>query len=195
MDSGDIESNFDKALLELGPDEILRPINTLPLHELRLRQFCVDNGIVCYLPLRKVWKVVRQRHGGREYSYPREVIAPMFKSYLFAKLNSEQRSLIFRSKSVNRILNVGESFLESFYGEIRMIRRIELIGIKEPLDFNAEIKEGEKFLIETGPWQGTYGWLVKKEKRFLWTVEIECVGQFVRAEINPSKYKMSRAEE
>ena len=119
----------------------------------------------------------------------------MFKSYLFAKLNSEQRSLIFRSKSVNRILNVGESFLESFYGEIRMIRRIELIGIKEPLDFNAEIKEGEKFLIETGPWQGTYGWLVKKEKRFLWTVEIECVGQFVRAEINPSKYKMSRAEE
>ena len=195
MDSGEIESNYDEELLRIGSDEILRPIHTLPLHEFRLREFCADNGIVCYLPLRRALKVVTQRHGGKEYSYPREVVMPMFKSYLFAKMTAEQRERLFQSKSVNRILNVGDSFIDSFYGEIRTIRRIELIGLKERLDFNAEIKEGEKFLIESGPWQGTYGWLIKKEKRFLWTVEIECVGQLVQAVINPSKYKMSKADE
>ena len=56
--------------------------------------------------------------------------------------------------------------------------------------FNCGIAEGDKFLIESGPWQGIYGYLTKKEKRFQWIVEIESIGGLVRATIDFAKCKM-----
>ena len=65
----------------------------------------------------------------------------------------------------------------------------------EEVEFNARIKEGGRFLIESGPWQGVYGWLKKKRKRYLWTVEIECVNSLIQAAIDPSQYKMTPVDE
>ncbi len=113
----------------------------------------------------------------------------MFHSYLFAKMNSRQREEIFQSKSITRILQVHDQ--ESFLNELQVVRKLEQIAQTEELEFNCDIKEGDKFLIESGPWQGIYGYLTKKEKRFQWIVEIESIGGLVRATIDPSKYKMS----
>ena len=189
------EYNFDESILSPKEDEVVRVVFTTPLNEGRLREFCLENGIVNYLPLQKVCRTMRRGYKNKSYEYQAVVLRPMFPSYIFVKMLPEQRSRIFRSNSVVRILGVEDAGQERLLDEIRLIRQIETIAKDEELEFNADIKEGGKFLIESGVWQGVYGWLVKKRKRFLWTVEIECVNSFVRATIDPTQYKMTPVQE
>ena len=185
--------DFDEAILNPQGEEIVRPVYTLPLHEFRLRDYCNANGIVCYLPLRKTARVLKRAYCSTQYRYLKEVLRPMFPSYLFVKLSPDQRTGVFASGSVRRILPVETPV--RFLEELRVVRQIEQIALTEPLEFNAGIKEGDHFLIESGPWQGITGWLRKKSQRALWTVEIECVNTLVQATIDPTLYKMSRVEE
>ena len=60
-------------------------------------------------------------------------------------------------------------------------------------ELNAVIGEGGRFRIDNGVWKGVYGHL-KKKKRFVWSVDIECGNTIVRATINPSKHKMTAVE-
>lgn len=188
------EHNFSDELFDIKEDELVIPVYTIPNNEHRFYDYCQSNGIVSYLPLRKVWKQVRQIHGGKTYNYPKQVLRPMFPNYVFARLNPEQRSQVFRSNVIIRLLPVFPSSLEHLIKEIKTVHQIELINMDEDLEFNAEIKEGDKFVIESGPWQGIQGWLKKKEKKYLWNVEIECVGGLVTATIDPMKYKMMRID-
>ena len=190
---GSFEYSFDEAILEPSAGEIVRVVFTTPLNEGHFQEYCKEHGIVCYLPLRKTIKLKRVRRGERSYQYQSEVLKPMFPNYVFVKLNPEQRSEVFRSKVVLRILGDTEDYSERLLDEIRLVHQLEELGKTVELEFNSGIKEGSKFLIENGPWQGVYGWLKKKRNRFLWTVEIECVGSIVQATIDPSKYKMSPA--
>ena len=189
MEKERLSFHFDDKILTPGADEIVRPVHTLPQHEGRLFEYCREHDIVCYLPLRRDWRILHKSYKHREYTYPREVLVPMFRAYVFARMNSQQREEIFQSKSITRILQVHDQ--ESFLNELRVVRQLEEIAQSEELDFNCDIKEGDKFLIESGPWQGIYGYLTKKEKRFQWVVEIESIGGLVRATIDPSKYKMT----
>ena len=66
--------------------------------------------------------------------------------------------------------------------------------LEQELEFNVGIAEGDRFVIESGAWAGVTGWLRKKDNFYVWTVEIEFVNQFVRAQIDPSKYKMRKVE-
>ena len=76
--------------------------------------------------------------------------------------------------------------------DIRAVRAFETAGLEREVEFNVGIREGDRFLIETGVWEGVTGWLERKERKFLWTVELEFVNQLVRTTINPSEYRMSR---
>ena len=114
----------------------------------------------------------------------------MFPNYIFVKMHPDQRAEVFHSNAIVRIIGEQEINQQKLLNEIRLVRKIENIAMNEELEFNPMVKEGRKFLIDSGPWQGIYGWLKKKQTRFLWTVEIECVNTLVRASINPSLYKM-----
>ena len=188
------EYNFDEALLELGEGEILRTVYTRPLNEGRIREFCNKHGIVNYLPLRKVRQLKRVTSKGKSYQYQSVVLRPMFPNYLFVKMTPAQRALLFHSGTFVRILGDQDALVNQLIDEIRVVRRVESIAMDEELEFNTGIKEGDRFLIESGPWQGIYGWLKKKRKHCLWTVEIECVNSIVQATIDPSQYKMTPVE-
>lgn len=189
-----LEYSFDESILKPEGEEIVRVIFTMPLNEGRLKDYCNERGVVNYLPLRKVSRVKRHVRNGKTYQYQSVVLRPMFPSYIFVKLTPEQRSMIFRSNSVVRILGSQDFNQAKLLDEIRVIRRIEEIAMNEELEFNVDVKEGGRFLIESGPWAGVYGWLTKKRKHALWTVELECVNSLVRATIDPTQYKMTPAE-
>ena len=124
-----ILSGFEEAIIHPRQGEIVRPVYTLPLHEFRLRDYCRENGIACYLPLRKVWRVLRRSYGDRQYEYPRVAYKPMFPSYVFVRLNEAQRTRIFLSNSVLRIIrpeNPDEGVL------LREIERDNFHGIGKP---------------------------------------------------------------
>ena len=191
-----LEYSFDESILAPEGDEIVRTVFTRPLNEGNLLEFCEKKGIVSYLPLKKVNRVMRRTYKGKSYQYQNVVLRPMFSSYVFVKMKPDQRADIYHSKAIVRVL--GDDVRDNqgkLLDKIRLVHQIETIAMTEELEFNTDVKEGDRFLIESGPWQGVYGWLKKKRKRFLWTVEIECVNSLVQATIDPSQYKMSPVEE
>ncbi|MBQ7176230.1 MAG: UpxY family transcription antiterminator [Victivallales bacterium] len=185
------EQTFDDRILLPGEDEVVVPVYTQPLHEFRLKEFCDARGVINYLPLKRTFKFHNVSSKGKSYSYRKVVLRPLFASYVFVRIPKKEQSLLFSSKSVIRILSVGDQ--QSFLASVRTVRAVELAGFQGELEFNVDIKEGERFLIESGIWQGVCGWLVKKEKKYLWTVEIEFLNELIRATIDPSQYKMSPA--
>ena len=137
---------------------------------------------------------MRQKHGSKSYQYPKEVLRPMFPNYAFVKLSQTQRSELFKSNAVIRVLAETETLQDRLLDDIRLVRKIETIAMSEELVFNADIKEGDRFLIESGAWEGVYGWLKKKRNRTVWTVEIECLNALIQATIDPTQYKMTRIQ-
>ena len=185
----DCELSYDERILHPEDGEVVVPVYTQPLHEFRLKEFCDANGLINYLPLKRTFKVHNVVRKGNSYNYSKVVMRPLFAAYIFVRLPRKEQSFLFSSKSVIRILDVSDQ--KSFLDNVRTVRAVELAGLESELEFNVDIKEGERFLIESGDWQGVCGWLVKKEKKFLWTVEIEFLHALVRATIDPSQYKMS----
>jgi transcription antitermination factor NusG len=183
---------FDESILNLTGTEVVRPVKTTPLHEFKFRDFCLENGIVCYLPLKKYWKVRNLNTKGRSYNYSREVLRPMFTSYAFVKTPLEQLRSLFETKLITKILHVAD--LEAFKEEVRTVRKFELIGLKQELEFNADIAVGDRFQIQSGVWEGVTGWLTCRDKKFKWTVQIEFVNQLITTTINPSKFKMIKLD-
>ena len=187
MKRGNITIAFDERLLEPSAQEKVLPVYTMPLNEFRVKEYCFQNGICCYLPLRKVWKVNAYMSHGKPYKNSKIVLRPMFPSYVFVKVSLEQQSLLWASKSIVRFLDTP---LDALLDDIRAVRAFEATGLEQEIEFNVDIKEGDRFIIETGVWEGVTGWLKKKEKKFLWTVELEFINQIIRTEINPAEYKM-----
>ena len=184
---------FDESILTISGTEVVRPVKTTPLHEFKFRDYCQENDIVNYLPLRKEWRVRNQTSSkGKTYSYSREVLRPMFTGYVFVKTPLERLRGLFETKLVTKILHVAD--LDAFMEEVKTVRKVELVGFKQELEFNADIAVGDRFQIQSGIWEGATGWLTSRDKKFKWTVQIEFVNQTITTTINPSKFKMIKLD-
>ena len=184
---------FDESILTISGTEVVRPVKTTPLHEFKFRDYCKENGLVSYLPLRRVWRVRNQTSSkGKTYSYSKEVLRPMFTGYVFVKIPLERLRGLFETKLVTKILHVAD--LYAFMEEVKTVRKVELVGFKQELEFNADIAVGDRFQIQSGVWEGVTGWLTSRDKKFKWTVQIEFVNQTVTTTINPSKFKMIKLD-
>jgi len=184
---------FDESILTISGTEVVRPVKTTPLHEFKFRDYCKENGLVSYLPLRRVWRVRNQTSSkGKTYSYSKEVLRPMFTGYVFVKIPLERLRGLFETKLVTKILHVAD--LDAFMEEVKTVRKVELVGFKQELEFNADIAVGDRFQIQSGVWEGVTGWLTSRDKKFKWTVQIEFVNQTITTTINPSKFKMIRLD-
>ena len=180
---------FDESILTISGTEVVRPVKTTPLHEFKFRDYCQENGLVSYLPLRRVWRVRNQTSSkGKTYSYSKEVLRPMFTGYVFVKTPLERLRGLFETKLVTKILHVAD--LDAFMEEVKTVRQIELVGFEQELEFNADIAVGDRFQIQNDIWEGVTGWLTCRDKKFKWTVQIEFVNQTITTTINPSKFKM-----
>ena len=179
---------FDESILTLSGTEVVCPVKTTPLHEFKFRDYCRENGVVSYLPLRRTWKVHNLTSNGKAYNYSKEVLRPMFMGYVFVKTPLERLRGLFETKLVTKILHVAD--LDAFMEEVKTVRQIELVGFKQELEFNADIAVGDRFQIQSGVWEGVTGWLTSRDKKFKWTVQIEFVNQTITTTINPSKFKM-----
>ena len=194
MEAGRFEFQFDERIFAPGEGEAVHCVHVRPKQESRLYGLCRESGVVCYLPLRKLCRVTVRRYGRKTYHYPQEVLRPMFPGYLFVRANPEQRNWLYGTNAIVRVINDTPEAQAKLLEEIRVVRRIESIALEEEVEFNAEVKEGDRFLVESGPWQGTYGWLKRKRKRFVWTVELECVNALVQATLDPSQVRLTPAE-
>jgi len=186
--------SFDETILSPTSEECVQVFRTRPNQEFALENFCKQNGIVCYLPVRRAIKVHNFTQKGTPYSYSKEVLRPMFTPYIFIKI-SELHLQILRSSSLfARCVPLGYN-QDKLIEEIRTVRTIEMIGFEQELEVHTEIPEGGYFLITSGIWQGIKGHLVTKNGVDKWTVEIEFCQQAVTTSIDPKQFKMTPVED
>ena len=181
---------FDEAVVTPTAEELVCPVYTRPNHEFKFADFCRSQGLVHYLPMRRSCKVHNVNSNGKCYSYSKEVLRAMFTSYVFVRLHPSQLQQLFDSRHIVRVLPVKNR--DRFLKEIRLVRQIELIARDQEVEFHRDIVIGDQFLIQTGPWAGSIGWLSRKDKTYRWTVEIEFADQRVTTIIDPSQYRMTR---
>ena len=177
---------------ESTENSLWMPVYTQPLHECRLRDYMIARGIPCYLPMLPEWKIRKVNSDKRAYEYKKQVFRPMFRGYLFARLALDDKVECWQSRSVIAYLDVPREAQENFIRELKSVQMIEELGKNSPVEFGSEIKEGERFEIESGIFEGSIGKLVKKNRQFLWTVEIECINTVLSVAIDPAEHKMRK---
>ena len=184
---------FDESILEPEGEEVVRAVFTMPLQEFKFGEYCRKQGLATYIPVRRAWKIHNVSRNGRSYSYSKEVLRPLFASYVFVKVALSEMGGLYSSNMINRILPVND--LRRFIDEIRVVRKVEVLGFSQELELNSEIAVGEHFTIQSGIWEGVNGWLSRKDGVFKWTVQIEIANQYVTTTIDPTQFKMTRFED
>lgn len=169
------------------------PIFTHSLHEFRLYNYLKKRNIPVYLPVVPDFKIHHVVKDGRTYTYRKEVLRPMLRSYLFAQLDTAQKKDIWNSKSVLKIWDVSKEMQSSFTEELRGLQMMEILAKSSKIEYKKEIQVNDRFVIEFPKvFEGIYGYLVQKRKRFLWVIKVEMLGQYINVEIDPSNYKMRK---
>ncbi len=190
------EMSFErkKIIITEADDSLWYPVMTVPMHEMRLYHRLEEQGIVTYLPVVPKIKVHNVYHRESSYRYEDTVLRPMLTSYIFARLNDEQRRSIWRTNSVRAVLEVSRERQPSFIKELKGLQLMEELAENTKVEYKQEIAVNDRFIIESPrQFEGTYGYLVERRKRFLWVIKLEILGGFVTAEIDPREYQFTRA--
>ncbi len=180
---------FDESILNPVGDEVVRAVCSRPNKEALFEKYCKEKGIVCYLPVRRAVKIHNIVQKGVPYSYSKEVLRPLFTSYVFVKMSESGLPSLHRSNAIVRILPLQYS-QQQFLDEIKVVRTCETVGFQQELDVHEDVLVGKPFLITSGIWEGVRGELVEKDNVSKWTVRIEFCRQFVTTTINPTQFKM-----
>ncbi len=184
-----------KVQITIKDGAIWMPIYTRPLHEFRIAEYCKNHDIPYYLPLVPDVKIHNVYKNRVRHVYQQEVMRPMLHSYIFAQMTREQRRFIWRSNSVNNVWDVAPEEQPRFIEELRGLQMMEALSLTNKIEFKKEIQVNDRFVIESPrEFEGTYGYLVEKRKRFWWVVRLEFLGQFIDVQIDPSIYKFRKVE-
>ena len=176
-------------------DALWLPIYTRALHEFKLYDYLREHGIPAYLPVVPDFKIHRVVKGEKQHSYRHEVMRPMLKSYVFAQLTFEQRKELWKTDAINNIWKVSPEEQPTFIEELRGLQMMEVLARSSKLEYKKEIQVNDRFIIEAPrEFEGTYGYLIQKRKKFLWVVKLEFLNQCIDVEIDPSLYKMSKVD-
>ena len=192
----DVSGNTqDKVQITIKDGAIWMPIYTRPLHEFRLCDYCEKHEIPFYLPLVPSFKIHNVYKGQKRHTYNKEIMKPMLSSYIFAQMTEDQRKQIWRSNSINSIWNVSIEEQPKFVDELHGLQMMETLALSTKLEFKKEIQVNDRFVIEAPrEYEGTYGYLLEKRKRFWWVVRLEFLGQYIKTQIDPSDYTFRRIE-
>lgn len=186
--------SFDESILSPKGDERVLVFRTRPNQEFALEKLCRASGIICYLPVCRAIALHNFTQKGRPYSYPREVLRPMFPTYIFIKISPQVLQNLRNSSIFARCVPLGYN-QERLLEEIRTVRVIEVVGFEQELEIHTDIPQGGFFLITSGIWTGIKGHLINKDGVDKWTVELDFCHQAVTTFIDPKQFKMVPAEE
>ena len=110
-------------------------------------------------------------------------------------MKKKKKKQIWRSNSVTNIWNVTAEEQPGFVEELHGLQMMESLALSTKLEFKKEIQVNDRFVIDAPQeYEGTYGYLVEKRKRFWWVVRLEFLGQYIETQIDPSNYTFRRID-
>jgi transcription antitermination factor NusG len=152
-------------------------IYTRPRWEKKVHQLLVQKGVESYCPLNKV----RRKWSDRV----KLVEEPLFKSYLFVKVEEEQRTSVRMTDGVVNFVY--------WDGKPAIIKEKEIEAIRKFLNehenvevIKFDIKEDQKVLITAGPFMNLEGKVVEVKNKVA-RIVIESLGYILLADIDKTR--------
>lgn len=152
-------------------------VYTRPRWEKKVHKLLKEKGIESYCPLNKVH---------RKWSDRIKIVdEPLFKSYVFVKVNEEEKTPVRMTQGVVNFIY--------WLGKPAVIKEREIDAIKKFLNDHhdvevrsIDIKEGKKVMVQSGILMGKEG-IVKRVMHKKVEVVIESIGFILSAYIDKSK--------
>ena len=129
-------------------------------------------GIEAYLPLKKERKQWSDRI--------KTVISPLINGYVFVYLNEQQRELVFKAQGVIQYVryNGGDAIIRD--EEINILKSIEHKGYYAEAGETNKLTEGDRTLIQHGPFKGMTGMVERSAGKDVYTILLESIGYTLR---------------
>ena len=144
-------------------------------HEKQVHSALLQRGVDTYLPL---VETIRQWADRRK-----KVYLPLFKGYVFVRIDLRQSLNVLTVDSVVRIVHFGSKPIPIPDEQIHAIRQV----LNE--DYKTEdipyLKEGESVEIIAGPLRGLRGMLLRKGSNLHFVVSVEIIGRSLAVKIKP----------
>lgn len=152
-------------------------VYTKPKSEIKVASMLKEIGVEAYCP---VYKSVRQWSDRKK-----KVSVPLFRSYVFVFLESKSRDIVFNVPGVVRYLY--------WLGKPALVREEEIVAIKQFLSKTENLSTGDKeysfgtkITIDKGPFKGTEGKFLYKQRNQL-VLEVPSLGSYVKVFIHQSQ--------
>ena len=149
-------------------------INTLPQNERSVARYLELYGIETFLP---TCESVRQRRNRQRVT----VIEALFPTYVFARIEKSERTVVLRSPGVRRIVGNHHGPIALPANEIEFLRTSASRRALEPF---SEIAVGQRVKIKAGSLQGLEGILVRKKSGLRFILTLELIGQSAAVEVS-----------
>ena len=148
-------------------------VNVRSRYEKKVHSALLRRGVDTYLPLVETTRQWADRR--------KNVYLPLFKGYVFVRIDLRKRLKVLTLDGVVRIIGFGDNPTPIPDYQIQAMRLI-LNG-----DYETEaipyLKEGESVEIIAGPLRGLFGILLRKKSSMRFVLSVEIIGRSVAVEI------------
>lgn len=128
--------------------------------EEKARDALQDEGYEIFLPMHL--KVTKPRHvRGKNAPKRKQVLRPMFSTYLFANLSLEQLSKVTSEKEVYGVLKVNDQPAVIWPSVIEEIRHVCEMGVHDEAR-SIQLFAGDQVILSSGPAEGYVGHVVRQ---------------------------------
>jgi transcriptional antiterminator RfaH len=135
----------------------------------------LELGIDAFLPLKKEKKQWSDRK--------KMVISPLLNGYVFVRISSLQRDLVFQASGVIQYVRFNGKDAEIKENEIAVLRDIEEKGYHVEAHPLEKLSAGESALILEGPFKGMSGKIEWFDGKELYSLSLESIGYTLRVQI------------
>lgn len=145
--------------------------------EKMVASFATRHGIMHYLPLRRRVKRYQRRNV--------ETWLPMFNGYLFVRLGEGDHELLTQCHRVIRFFQMSPEREARLLADLQSVRMLELAAqASMVVVVSPELAPGRSVLINSGPFRGIRGIVMRRKDATRVTVNVEMLGQSVSAELD-----------
>lgn len=144
-------------------------------HEKIVDQRLREKGVETLLPLIEEVRQYRDRK--------KKVLEPLFRGYLFVRIDLMSRLQVVQTEGVVRI--VGNGVRPSHIPENQIEWMRIAMGCPSKIHRESCLAVGDAVRIATGPFAGIQGSVLRQKDSLRVVVSVECIGQSVSVEILP----------
>jgi transcription antitermination factor NusG len=169
--AGEVSSN--SSIVPSAVDRNWYAVSTIPQNEKSVIKHLDLREVESYLPTYETIRVWKNRQRMK-------IILPLFPTYLFVRINRNERIKVLQSPGVLRIVGNGREYVPLLDSEVEFFRSGYC---RERIEPYRELVIGEKVRIKSGIMQGVQGTLVRRSDSLKFVITLELINQHAALQV------------